>query len=363
MKSTFTLILFGLLCHFSAISNPNFFSPSSLDFAQLRSNLYIVAPDGSTVLMDGTLTQYDSSYSNDMDGMDARKMSNFSENWGMIRGATTYVIERRHSIVNTDSIFFRMWNMRIITYQIEFITANLDKPERQAILEDNYLHTATPVDLNGTTHINFSVTGDSASKASNRFRVVFTNTTATGLLPLTFISTKAFQQNNSVSIDWKTAHEMNVQQYDVERSVDGVHFEKASDTKANNLSFNNYRWKDLNPATGNNYYRVRSIELDGKSQYSDVMKVYVSKGNVGINLYPNPATGSNLNLQLMNQRAGIYEVRLLNLLGQTFMSKFIHHNGGSSIENLKPGQNIPTGIYQLEIKTPTGEKKVISVVF
>ncbi len=66
---------------------------------------------------------------------------------------------------------------------------------------------------------------------------------------------------------------------------------------------------------------------------------------------------------MVNQPAGLYEVRLLNSFGQTFMVKSIQHAGGSSIENLKTGQSMPKGIYQLEIKSPDGNRKVISVVF
>ncbi|MEO5648848.1 MAG: hypothetical protein ABIR03_02865 [Ginsengibacter sp.] len=181
----------SLLYCYTASSHPKSLSPSSADFAQLRSNLYIVTPTGSTVLMDGTLTQYDSTYSNELNGMDARKMSNFSENWGMLRGATTYVIERRHSIVNTDSIFFKMWNMRIITYRIEIITANLDKSLRTGVLKDAYLKSKITLDLNGTTFIDFSVTADPASKASDRFRILF-NTPPP--IPVTFTSTKHFSK-------------------------------------------------------------------------------------------------------------------------------------------------------------------------
>ena len=362
MKNIFTLILAALFSHFAVSSSPNSLSPTTSEFAQIRSNLYIVAPDQSTVLMDGTLTQYDTDYSNEVNGMDARKMFNSSENWGMHRGSTVLIIERRHTIQANDSIFFKMWNTRIITYQLEFITSNLNKFGRVGVLEDNYLKTSTPIDLNGTSHINFSVTADPATKATDRFRVVF-STPSYSALPLTFIFAKAFQQNNLVNIDWKTANENNVKQYDVERSVDGNNYVKATDIKAYNSTSNNYHWVDAYPAEGNNYYRIRSIEIDGKIIYGDVMKVYIRKGNQSVNIYPNPATGNNLNLQMVNQQPGIYEIRLVNSFGQTFMTKFIQYSGGSSIENLKPGQTIPKGIYQLEIKIPGGEKKIISVVF
>lgn len=361
MKSTFTLLIFGLLSHLSANCNPKKLSPSSADFAQLRSNLYIVPPaGGDPVLMDGNLVQYDSSYSNELDGMDARKMSNPSENWGMLRGATTLVIERRHSIEKADSIFFKMWNMRIITYQIEIITANLDKNKRVGYLEDAYLKSSVMLDLNGTTRVNFAVTSDPASKASNRFRIVFSTPEPEVILPVIFISTKAVQQQKSVSIDWKTVNEKRVKIYNVEKSLDGKRFEKASELKKGDL---NYTWTDVNPGQGDNYYRIRTVEIDDVSHVSDIMKVYVAKGNQRYNVFPNPATAGNLNLQFVNQNEGKYEIKLMNSFGQTIMTKSIQHSTGSSQVNVSPSQNLPKGIYKLEIKSPEGDKSVISVVF
>src|SRR5258705_13925581 len=93
MKNIFALMVAAIFSHFTASSFPHLLSPSTAEYAQFRTNLYIVASDGSPVLMDGTLTQYDTVYSNDINGMDARKMFNSSENFGMLRGSTVLIIE------------------------------------------------------------------------------------------------------------------------------------------------------------------------------------------------------------------------------------------------------------------------------
>jgi hypothetical protein len=119
MKKSVTFI--SLLACLSAFSNP--YSPTGT--VLIRSDLYIAAPDGTTTLVDGDLTQYDPTFSNNVDGMDARKMSNFSENIGMIRGTTTLVIERRHTIENNDTIFYKIWNLsQTRKYQLQFDPAN-----------------------------------------------------------------------------------------------------------------------------------------------------------------------------------------------------------------------------------------------
>jgi hypothetical protein len=329
----------------------------------MRMNLYAVYPDGTNYLVDGTLDQYGPNYSNNLDGYDARKMYNPGVNISLIRGTTDLVIERRQTIVLTDSIFFRMWGMQRMNYKMELVGTNLNHPGLLGFLEDNYLHSSTPLNLNDTTEVNFIVNTDPGSIAQNRFRIIFKTDPSFAPLPLTFTFVKAYQQQDHINIDWKTENETNMKKYIVERLTDGSNFVKQADVNANNLASNNYHWVDTYPAEGNNYYRISSIEIDGIIKYSEVVKVYVRKANQGISLFPNPATGNNLNLQLVNQQTGIYEVRLVNSFGQTYLAKTIQYNGGTSIENLKPGQNIPKGIYQLEIKKPGGEKKVMSVVF
>lgn len=362
MKNIFNLISVLFCSYFTVTNSPLLASPASSLFAQLRANLYAPASDGTNVLMDGTLTQYDTGYSNNVDGMDARKMSNSSENFGMLRNNVVLIIERRHTIEGNDSIFFKMWNMRAVTYRLDLIAYNLNVPGRTGVLQDKYLQTQTPLNLNDTSRINFTVTADPKSYASDRFMIVF-STTSFATLPLTFTSIKAFQQYNSVKIDWMTANETNVKQYDIERSVTGNYFLKLNGIKANNIAINNYQWTDADPAEGYNYYRIRAVNMDGKINYSNVVKSYFGKESPRINIYPNPASVNNLNLQMISQPPGIYEVRLMNSFGQIFMKKTVQYAGGSSIENISPDKNIPKGFYQLEIKTPLGERKVISLVF
>ena len=351
-----------LFSHFTASSSPTLLSPDPDSAGQIRSNLYIVSPDGVAVLADGNLTQYSTTFSNDLDGMDARKMSNSSENWGMLRNKTVYVIERRHTIESTDSIFIKMWNMRIITYRIKFITSNLNTPGRIGVLEDKFLKTATPFDLNGNTDIDFSVTSDPASAASDRFRIIFKNKT-TQLPPFAFISEKASEKNNLVNIDWQTANENNIKQFNIESSADGFNYNKLNSITPGKVGSNNYHWVAAFPTSGNNYYRISNVGLDGKLQYSDVMQVNSGKGIQKISIYPNPASVKNFNLQMINQQAGLYEIKLMNFYGQIFFRKLIQYPGGSSIINMQLSQNIPKGIYQLEIRTTGRMSKVLNVVF
>ncbi len=119
MKLRFIL----LLC-FHIIFSPVIFSQIK---RELRSNLHLINTDGSSTLYDGNLTAYDDSYSNNIDERDAKKMANFTENFGMLRTPVILVIERRHTIDLSDTIFYKMWQMQQRTYKLEFISKNMNQ--------------------------------------------------------------------------------------------------------------------------------------------------------------------------------------------------------------------------------------------
>ena len=91
-------------------------APSEVKQAQLRINLYGVNST-STYLADGTLIQYSDNYSNSIDGMDARKMTNTGENLATKTAGKILAIERRHTITEEDTIFLNLTGVRVQAYR------------------------------------------------------------------------------------------------------------------------------------------------------------------------------------------------------------------------------------------------------
>ena len=120
---------------------------------------------------------------------------------------------------------------------------------------------------------------------------------------------------------------------------------------------------DANPVEGYNYYRVKSMDIDGKTAYTNVVKVLTGSIKQSITIYPNPITDGMIHLQLTNQPEGKYGIRLLNKIGQVILSKQITHAEGSSTEFIKWDFNLAHGMYQLEVSIPGGEVKEISVMY
>jgi hypothetical protein len=331
-------------------------TPSS----QLRTNLYQLGSDGGTKLMDGTLSQYNEGFSNKIDGKDARKMFNSSENLSIRSGGKDLIIERRKLIDKTDTIFYKFTNQAIRSYRLELIGRALSQNGIQGFLVDNYLKTRTALNMDGVTFYDFSVENNSGSKDPGRFYIVFSQTVQ---LPFTITSVKAVSENENIVVDWQVSNEKNMKQYEVERSVDGVNFIKESTITANNTGKSAYSWIDENVLPGNYYYKIRCINVEGKTDYSQIVKVTIGDGKSSITIYPNPITNGIINLRLNNLPAGKYDIRLMNQLGQVILRKQIERMFGSSTESIKWNYNLAHGIYRLEVIKPDGTVKEIKVMY
>ena len=329
---------------------------------QLRATLYGVNADNSTYVADGLLINYDDSYSNSVDDMDAIKRINSSENLSVKTAGKLLVVERRHTITSQDTIFLNLTGVSVRKYRFEFMADQLYRQGLSAFSEDNYLNTSTPLYIDGTTKIDFTVTSTPASYAPNRFMIVFTKL---GTLPVTFTSLKAYGQNNNINVEWKVDNELNIRQYETEKSIDGNLFATLAVTPAtDNGGYSaSYQITDTNPVEGYNYYRIKSVDDNSKTAYSNVVKVMIGALKQGITVYPNPVINGIINLHFSNEPAGIYGIRMLNKSGQVITERQIDHAEGTTTEIIPLSKYIPHGFYQLEVMIPDGTIMNIKVIY
>ena len=327
---------------------------------QLSTSLYGVNADSTTYMIDGVLSNYDDAYSNGVDDMDAIKSINSSENLSIKTANALLVVERRQRIVQQDTIFLNLANVKVQKYRFEFTASQLNRDGQTGFLEDNYLHTSTPLNLDGSTTIDFNIVNIPGSYAANRFRIVFTPAV---VLPVSFTAVKAYAKNKDIAVEWNVENQRSLKQYDVEKSLEGTHFTKVSTITAHNTIANNYDWLDTNVAPGYNYYRIKSININGEIKYSRVVKVFIGKSKQEIKVYPNPVINNTIDLQLVGQPAGTYQVKLLNDLGELVLEKSIHHEGGNSTELIPVSQKLAKGIYELQVVKPNHDTITNEVVF
>jgi len=178
----------------------------------------------------------------------------------------------------------------------------------------------------------------------------------TAPLPLTFTGTRAYGKGDGIQLEWDTEIEDNVQDYEVEGSTDGLHFSKVGTVKAIGAGANHYDWFDASPANGNNYYRIRAVDMDGQFQYSSVLAVRIA--DTRISAYPNPLRrGETLQLSLENTRAG--KIEIMNVLGQVLYNKEGKLTGTMSISI---PAFWPEGKYLLRVKCPDPERSGAQII-
>jgi hypothetical protein len=315
---------------------------------RFTSQLYAINPGLTTELADGNRIDYELSYSNGADVLDITKSYNFGENFGLFSNNVDLVVERRSLPTETDTIFYSMSGLKRISYRLDFLANDLAATGLSAVLEDTYLNTSMPVSLEGATSYTFSVDANAGSSAARRFRIVFRPQAP---LPVTVTDIRARVENNVVAVEWNASNAVNLREYQVERSADGRSFSSIGTVAARNAgaATQAYRFDDTRALSGWNYYRIKSVDNDGRIRYTSIVKVMLGKAASSITVYPNPVEGERMNLQLLNQPAGRYSLRLLTLDGRSVLTRTIEHAGGNATQQITLPRLMANGQYSLEV--------------
>lgn len=123
-------------------------------------------------LIDLSMVAFDNSFTNNYDGLDAKKINNPGENLGITLGDKTLSTEARFKPQQNDTIHLSVKNMKTTSYQLAFRAVNFTG-NLIPFLVDRF--TGVQTSLSGTDSIfyNFSITSDLNSAASDRFFIVF----------------------------------------------------------------------------------------------------------------------------------------------------------------------------------------------
>lgn len=136
-------------------------------------------------------------------------------------------------------------------------------------------------------------------------------------LPVELSSFELYKQAESILLEWRTSSEINNKGFEVQKSEDGYNWETLGfiDGNGSSNSQNEYYFVDNSPNYGENYYRLKQIDFDGNSEYSNVVNIYWEREALSTKLYPNPSSG-NLFLDLNNPSQEEYTIQIFDLSGK-----------------------------------------------
>ena len=129
--------------------------------------------------------------------------------------------------------------------------------------------------------------------------------------------------NEKVHLNWETQSEIELANFVIERSEDGMDFQEIGTVPASGTSTTllAYNFTDTDPIVGTGYYRLRVVKQNGNYTYSNIITVEYG-GAIGSRfyVYPNPVQDNQVTVSVSNlQPEEPVMVMLSNLAGKRFV--------------------------------------------
>ncbi len=186
------------------------------------------------------------------------------------------------------------------------------------------------------------------------------------ILPVKLVSFSAMLNTDKVDLKWTTSSEKNASHFSIEKSSDGISFSETGLVFAigNTSETMNYSFTDENINISQArviYYRLRSVDIDGKSELSQIKTIRIGKKNeqsISILTYPNPVA-SELRITIpANWQGKKVNYELFNNNGQVVIKNITV--AGSQTEALNVNSLAP-GFYIVKVtcNDETAQQKII----
>lgn len=174
------------------------------------------------------------------------------------------------------------------------------------------------------------------------------------LLPVEITRFDGKENKGNADLVWTTSQENNNDHFDIERSVDGVHFEKAGTvaSKYHTTSLpTDYTFTDTHAKNSTNFYRLKQVDINGDFRYSVVIAVDIDKPIVRISrVFPNPAV-TMLNISCFAEDNENVVCKFYNTQGREVKSMTALFSKGENTIAADVS-SLPKGVYFITISKP-----------
>ena len=174
-------------------------------------------------------------------------------------------------------------------------------------------------------------------------------------LPVSIIDFKVRKEELTSVVTWTTSAEINSERFEIERSTDGKVWYRIGEVNAADKSNTllDYRFVDLLPESGTNYYRLKAFDHDGTFAFSRIQSVHFPEF-AWARVFPNPV---NDILQIFIRNKRVVKLTLVNLSGQVLFSSPI---AGQTMK-LDVG-SYREGIYFIHLQQDNGKVGVFKIM-
>jgi hypothetical protein len=230
--------------------------------------------------------------------------------------------------------------------------AGVDPKATDAMVTNQYVNTSSFTVRTG------GKTGNASSDQADRMNSLwfksftFSNPVQT-TLPLELVSFTAQLENKTVLLDWVTAQEKNTSHFVIQRSQDGQSFNDDGmlfTDNDNSAKQNNYTYNDNVSSVSTNmvYYRLKMVDKDGQSTYSDtkVIRLEQTALQQPLIVYPNPAV-NELRVTVPNSwQNQTIAYSFYNINGNLVKQTISNHAGQTEVTNIA---DLPAGMYIVKV--------------
>jgi len=165
-------------------------------------------------------------------------------------------------------------------------------------------------------------------------------------------SFKATKLLGDVVLKWTTANETNSHSFIIEHADDGINFERIGQTFAagNSTELRAYHFRHTQANKEDNYYRLKEVEINGSTRYSEVITVRMGGIKGDIDVFPNPVLDV-ASVYIYNDVEKTLEAELLiyNTSGQLVSTQKRELNSGANAIPLNMN-DLESGYYFIDIR-------------
>ncbi|HEU5166405.1 MAG TPA: T9SS type A sorting domain-containing protein [Chitinophagaceae bacterium] len=162
-----------------------------------------------------------------------------------------------------------------------------------------------------------------------------------GALPVAFGAFSATRSNSLVALKWTTATESNNLGFEIQRLVGNgswqtLSFVATQAAQGNSASDLTYTYSDLNQTKGISQYRIRQIDIDKRSKFSEIRAVRGDNQKGKTIVYPNPSSDGKVNI-IFDETTGLRDISLMDINGRVIKQMKGVTNNNILFENLTAG--------------------------
>ena len=127
--------------------------------------------------------------------------------------------------------------------------------------------------------------------------------------------------------------------------------------KGNSSITNQYEYVDTTPnKTGNRYYRIKQVDIDGTTTYTDIRQLRFNESITTFSAYPNPVR-DDLFIHYEAEQEEDVNFQLVDMTGRILHTQPMHFVEGNHDFRFDLGTNLPEGFYSIQIIRPNNKSQ------